>query len=365
MSQTVMSPVSQEIDESLSNSILLSSHSSCSSIQNSQELLATEESCSVESMDVFEDEHFSVSDTEADTSIMLLKSLNSESPSSSSVSRRNDNSTIIRLHEELLKSKRNNWEVVDALGEAHEVIRNLRLREERLNVILTGCAGKHATTNGFVESLNLSESKIIELQLTLRKEEAMKTREDLRAMMEERDRLKQMLGRTENNRRLVLLAKGERERELEFSQICVKDLAADIEDKDTKISSVEFKLASLEDQLKDKDREIEKIRNERNILREAAIRSEKEIEILSEKLNNLLHCKEQHKSSSVQTDASLSHEIQTCDSVEKTVNSEQSIEAAKQTTLEKDLRSLESRHNQDMEIIHDLKFKLEEWGRLV
>lgn len=364
MSQTVMSPVSQEIDESLSNSILLSS-SSCSSIQNSQELLATEDSSSVESMDVFEDEHFSVSDTEADTSIMLLKSLNSESPSSSSVSRRNDNSTIIRLHEELLKSKRNNWEVVDALGEAHEVIRNLRLREQRLNVILTGCAGKHATTNGFVESLNLSESKIIELQLTLRKEEAMKTREDLRAMMEERDRLKQMLGRTENNRRLVLLAKGERERELEFSQICVKDLAADIEDKDTKISSVEFKLASLEDQLKDKDREIEKIRNERNILREAAIRSEKEIEILSEKLNNLLHCKEQHKSSSVQTDASLSHEIQTCDSVEKTVNSEQSIEAAKQTTLEKDLRSLESRHNQDMEIIHDLKFKLEEWGRLV
>lgn len=364
MSQTVMSPVSQEIDESLSNSILLSS-SSCSSIQNSQELLATEDSSSVESMDVFEDEHFSVSDTEADTSIMLLKSLNSESPSSSSVSRRNDNSTIIRLHEELLKSKRNNWEVVDALGEAHEVIRNLRLREQRLNVILTGCAGKHATTNGFVESLNLSESKIIELQLTLRKEEAMKTREDLRAMMEERDRLKQMLGRTENNRRLVLLAKGERERELEFSQICVKDLAADIEDKDTKISSVEFKLASLEDQLKDKDREIEKIRNERNILREAAIRSEKEIEILSEKLNNLLHCKEQHKSSSVQTDASLSHEIQTCDFVEKTVNSEQSIEAAKQTTLEKDLRSLESRHNQDMEIIHDLKFKLEEWGRLV
>ena len=365
MSQTVMSPVSQEIDESLSNSILLSSHSSCSSIQNSQELLATEESCSVESMDVFEDEHFSVSDTEADSSIMLLKSLNSESPSSSSVSRRNDNSTIIRLHEELLKSKRNNWEVVDALGEAHEVIRNLRLREQRLNVILTGCAGKNATTNGFVESLNLSESKIIELQLTLRKEEAMKTREDLRAMMEERDRLKQMLGRTENNRRLVLLAKGERERELEVSQICVKDLAADIEDKDTKISSVEFKLASLEDQLKDKDSEIEKIRNERNILREAAIRSEKEIEILSEKLHNLLHCKEQQKSSSVQTDACLSHEIQTCDSVEKTVNSEQPIEAAKQTTLEKDLRSLESRHNQGMEIIHDLKFKLEEWERLV
>lgn len=365
MSETVMSPVSQEIEESLSDSILLSSHSSCSSIQHSQKLLTTEESCSVESMDVVEDEHFWASDTEADSAIMLLKSLNSESPSSSSVSRRNDNCTIIRLHEELLKSKRNNWEVVDALGKAHEVIRNLRLREQRLNAILSGCAGKNAATNGFVERLNLSESKIIELQLTLRKEEAMKTREDLRAMMEERDRLKEKLGRTESDRRLVLLAKDERERELELSQICVKDLAADVEDKDTKISSVKLKLASLEDQLKGKDSEIEKIRDERNILTEAVSRSEQEIEILSEKLQNLMHYKEQHENSLVQTDASLSQEIQTSHSVEETVSRAQSSEAAKQTTLEKDLRSLESRYNQDMGIIHDLKFKLQEWERLV
>ncbi|XP_068745491.1 uncharacterized protein [Montipora capricornis] len=359
MSDTDMGQVIQENEDSLSISILLNSDSS-SSIQHSQiELTTTEESYSFESMnDVQDAEHFSTSDTEADSAIMLLKSLNSESPSSSFVSRRNDNFAIIRLNQELLKSKKSNWEVVDALQKAYEVIGYLRLREQRLNAMLSGYISKHVGTNYLVETLTLPESNIIERQLALRREEAMKTREELRTIMEERDRLKEKLGRTESNRRLVLLTKDQCEKELELSHNYVKDLAANMEDKDAKILSAKNKLASLEDRLKDKESEIKEIRDERDSLRDAVIRSEKQIETLSEKLQSILLCREQdieRKNDSIKN-ASISFGIQTFDTVGKTVNEGQPF-LGQETRLDRELRFVPH----EMEIIHDLKSRLAEW----
>ena len=363
MSDEAMSPVSQEIEEPLSNSILLNSDSSCSLLKLSQNSTATEENSSVESME-FQDERCSASDTEADSAITLVKCLNSESPSSSFVSRRNDNSAIIRLNNELLKAKRSNWEVVDALGKAYQDIKNLRLREQRLNVILSSCTGKHSGTNGFNESLSLPDDKIIELQLALRREEAVKTREDLRVMIEERDRLKEKLDRSENDRRLVMLTSDHRERELELSQNHINDLAASIKEKDAKILSVQEKLFSLEEQIKAKDEEIEKIRDEKHSLREAVIRSEREIETLTEKLQNLLLYKEEN-TKHLKKNAGHTLTIETFDSNEKDVNPNGLQPSEEESRLEKELRYLQSRHSQDLKVIHELSSKLKEWERFV
>ena len=365
MSDGAMSPVIQDTEEpSPSSSILFNSDSSCASLGLAQNTAATEENGSVESME-FHEEHFSASDTEADSAISLVKCLNSASPSSSLVCRRNDNSAIIRLNNELLKAKRSNWEVVDALGRAYQDIKDLRLREQRLNSVLSNCSSKLGGTNGFTESLALPDSKIIELQLALRREEAVKTREDLRALMEERDKLKEKLGRSESDRRLVSFTSDQRERELELSQSHIRDLAANIKEKDEKILSVQDKLNAFEKEKQVKDEELEKIRDEKSSLREAVIRSEQEIEALSEKLQNVLLSKDEGARHLSRQNAAQSQGVQTHDSAGKVLklNGEETV--TEETRLAKEMRYLESRHNEDMKVIHELSSQLKEWERFV
>ena len=363
---SIMSPVGQEIEEPLNSSILFNSDSTCSSLELSQNSIATEGNCSDASMD-FQIDRFSVSDTEADSAITLLKSLNSESPSSSFVSRRNDNSAILRLNNELLKAKRSNWEVVDALGKAYEDIKNLRLREQRLNAILSTCNGKRADTNGFPESLSPPDSKIIELQLALRREEAFKTRGDLRTMIEERDKLKEKLGKSESDRRLVSLTSDQRARELEISQNYINDLTANIKEKDAKLFSAQDKLISLELQIKTKDEEMDKISEEKDNLRDAVIRSEQEIEFLTEKLRKLSLPKQEHAKCFTKG-RDHTQESQTFDQSDGKVSyAEENMGNffRDETRLEKGMQYLESRHNQDMKIIQELSSKLKEWERFV
>lgn len=364
---SIMSPVGQEIEEPLNSSILFDSDSTCSSSEVSQNSMATEGNCPDASMD-FQIDRFSASDTEADSAITLLKSLNSESPSSSFVSRRNDNSAILRLNNELLKAKRRNWEVVDALGKAYEDIKNLRLREQRMNAILSTCNGKRVdTTNGFPESLSSPDSKIIELQLSLRREEAIKTREDLRTMIEERDKLKEKLGKSESDRRLISLTSDQRARELEISQNYINDLTANIKEKDAKIFSAQDMLMSLELQIKTKDEEMEKISDEKNNLRDAVIRSEQEIEFLTEKLRKLSLPKQEHAKCFTK-DRDHTQEIETFDQSDGKVSyvEENMVNfSGDETRIEGGMQYLESRHNQDMKIIQELNSKLKEWERFV
>ena len=360
-----MSPVIHETEElSPSSSILFDSDSSCASLELAQNhAAATEENGSVESME-FHEERFSASDTEADSAISLVKCLNSVSPSSSLVCRRNDNSAIIRLNNELLKAKRSNWEVVDALGKAYQDIKDLRLREQRLNAVLSNCGSKLGGTNGFTESLALPEGKIIELQLALRREEAVKMREDLRALIEERDKLKEKLGMSESERRLVSFTSDQRERELELSQSYIKDLAANIKDKDEKISSIQDKLIDFEKEIKVKDEELEKLTNEKNALREAVIRSEQEIEALSGKLQNVLLSKEE-SAKHLSKNAGQSLGIQTLGSTREVLKLNGEEIVPEEIGLEKQMRYLESRHDEDMKIIHELSSQLKEWERFV
>ena len=361
MSDGAMSPVIQEPEEpSPSSSILFDSDSSCSSLGVAQNTAANG---SVGSM-AYQEELFSASDTEADSAISIVKCLNSSSPSSSLVTRCNDNSAIIRLNNELLKAKRSNWEVVDALGKAYQDIKDLRLREQRLNALLSNCSSKLGGTNGFTESLALPDSKIIELQLALRREEAVKTREDLRALIEERDKLIEKLGKSESDRRLVSFTRDQRERELELSQSHINDLAANIKEKDEKILSVQDKLIAFEKEMKAKDEELCKILDEKNALRVAVIRSEQEIEELSEKLQNVLLSKEEN-AKRLFKNAGQSLGIQTVDAAGKVprLNGEQVL--VEDTTLAKELRYLESRHEEDVKVIHELSSQLKEWERFV
>ena len=364
MSDGAMSPVIQETEEpSPSSSILFDSDSSCASLGVTQNTAATGENGSVESM-AYHEELFSASDTEADSAISIVKCLNSASPSSSLVTRRNDNSAIIRLNNELLKAKRSNWEVVDALGKAYQDIKDLRLREQRLNAVLSNCSSKHAGANGLTESLALPDSKIIELQLALRREEAVKTREDLRALIEERDKLREKLGRSESDRRLVSFTRDQRERELELSQSHINDLAANIREKDEKILSVQDKLIAFEKEMKAKDEELSKVLDEKNALRAAVIRSEQEIELLSEKLQNVLLSKEEN-AKRLFTNADQSLGIKAIDPTGKVLrlNGEQVL--VEDTGLAEELRYFESRHEEDVKVIHELSSQLKEWERFV
>lgn len=364
MSDGAMSPVIQETEEPSSNSsILFDSDSSCASLGVSQNTGATGENGSVGSME-YHEERFSASDTEADSAISIVKCLNSVSPSSSLVTRRNDNSAIIRLNNELLKAKRSNWEVVDALGKAYQDIKDLRLREQRLNAVISNCGSKLGSANGFTESLALPDSKIIELQLALRREEAVKTREDLRALIEERDKLKEKLGRSESDRRLVSFTRDQRERELELSQSHIKDLAANIKEKDEKILSVQDKLIAFEKDMKAKDEELCIILDEKNALREAVIRSEQEIEALSEKLQNVLLSKEEN-AKSLFKNAGQSLGIQTIDAAGKVLRLNEEQVLGEDARLAKELRCLESRHEEDVKVIHELSSQLKEWERFV
>ena len=310
-------------------------------------------------MEYPEESVFSASDTEADSAISLVKCLNSASPSSSLVSRRNDNSAIVRLNNELLKAKKSNWEVLDALAKAYRDIKDLRLREKRVNAILSSCDGKLSGTNGLSESLLLPDSKIIELQLSLRREESVKTREDLRALMKERDKLKEQLNKSENERRLVSLTSDHRERELELCQSHIKDLTANIKEKDAKISSAQDKLAAFEKDIKHKDEELEKIRDEKYSFRDAVVRSEQEIEALTEKLQNLLLSKEENANNSNYTGHSLG--IQT--EISRLPSEGQVI--VEDARLQDEIRALEARHDKDMKVISDLSAQLKEWERFV
>jgi len=207
-------------------------------------------------------------------------------------------------------------------------------------------------------------SLIIELQLALRREEAVKTREDLRALIEERDELKEKLGRSESDRRLVSFTRDQRERELELSQSHISDLAANIKEKDEKILSVQDKLIAFEKEMKAKEEELCKIHDEKNALREAVIRSEQEIEALSEKLQNVLLSKEEN-AKRLFKNAGQSLGIQSVDPAGKVLrlNGEQVL--VEDTRLAKELRYFESRHEEDVKVIHELSSQLKEWERFV
>ena len=361
MYENGMGPVAQETEEtSASDSILFNSDSLCSSLGQSQNLAVNENGLNENlNMEYPEESVFSASDTEADSAISLVKCLNSASPSSSLVCRRNDNSAIIRLNYELLKAKKSNWEVLDALAKAYRDIKDLRLREQRVNVILSSCDGKLSCTNGLNESLLLPDSKIIELQLALRREESVKTREDFRALMKERDKLKELLAESENERRLVSLTSDHRERELELAQSRIRDLIANIKEKDAKISSAQDKLAAFEKDMKQKNEELGKILDEKYSFRDAVVRSEQEVEALTEKLQNLLLYKEENVKNSNYTGHSLG--IQTDNS--RHLSEGQVI--VEDERLQDEIRVLEARHNEDMRVINDLRAQLKEWERFV
>ena len=187
----------------------------------------------------------------------------------------------------------------------------------------------------------------------------MKTREDFRALMKERDKLKELLAESENERRLVSLTSDHRERELELAQSRIRDLTANINEKDAKISSAQDKLAAFEKDMKQKNEELGKILDEKYSFRDAVVRSEQEVEALTEKLQNLLLYKEENVKNSNYTGHSLG--IQTNNS--RHLSEGQVI--VEDERLQDEIRVLEARHNEDMRVTNDLRAQLKEWERFV
>ena len=186
-------------------------------------------------------------------------------------------------------------------------------------------------------------------------------------MIEERDKLKERLGKSESDRRLVSLTSDQRARELEISQNYINDLTANIKEKDAKIFSAQDKLISLELQIKTKDEEMEKISEEKNNLRDAVIRSEQEIEFLTEKLRKLSLPKQEHAKcfTKGRDHTQESQSFDQSDGKVSYVEENMGNFFRDETRLEKGMQYLESRHNQDMKIIQELSSKLKEWERFV
>ena len=189
----------------------------------------------------------------------------------------------------------------------------------------------------------------------------------MRTMIEERDKLKEKLGKSESDRRLVSLTSDQRARELEISQNYINDLTANIKEKDAKIFSAQDKLISLELQIKTKDEEMEKISEEKNNLRDAVIRSEQEIEFLTEKLRKLSLPKQEHAKcfTKGRDHTQESQSFDQSDGKVSYVEENMGNFFRDETRLEKGMQYLESRHNQDMKIIQELSSKLKEWERFV
>ena len=343
-----MSPVAQESEEPSSRLILIAKDSpTCTLSLNSE---SVEEICTDSTSS--RDEHLSLHDVNMDSTVDLVKCLGSTSPSYPLVAQRCDKSAILRLSNELLKAKRSNWDIVDALGKAYEDIKDLRLREQRLNTIISSCAT--TSLNGFIECK--PDGRIIELQLALRKEEMIKTRRNLRDLIAERDELKQKLEKTQSNMRFASFAGERLERELELYQGHIKDLAANIREKDDRITVVQDKLFSLEKEMKFKDYELVKLREEKSVLREAVIRSEEEVERLAKRLKNVERLEGERESS-----LSLWGRQEPC---HKNCNQNEEQLIAEKMKLVDQVEHLKARHYQDKRVIDDLTSQVQQWERL-
>ena len=211
------------------------------------------------------------------SSAEILKCLNrsvSELLPVDNVGRGNDRNAIIRLNGELLRSKKSHWSVLDALVKSYSEIRELRLKEQKLNLALSSTA-KISDFNSKGGSIQL---KILETQLILKKEELVKTKTKLNELKVEKGRLMGKLSESESEFKLLSLENKRKHDELERLRISLKVAKNEISEKNDKISNFEDIISLLKADLRAKDQETFKPKKENYFLQDATIEQEKEIE---------------------------------------------------------------------------------------
>lgn len=230
-------------------------------------------------------ESFSISSTERDSqetdlfskSAEILKCLNrsvSELLPVENVGRGSDRNAIIRLNGELLRSKKSHWSVLDALVKTYSEIRELRVREQKLNLALSSIK----STDSLSKTSYSVQAKVLTAQLEFTKEELAKTKKDLNELKIEKRNILIEVARAENDFRLLSLESKRKDYEVERTQISLKHAKKEIGEKSDKINELENDISSLEIDLRAKEREISKLKEGKHLLEEAIGEQEKEIE---------------------------------------------------------------------------------------
>lgn len=350
-----MSPVAVIQDETSMNS---ESHQGSSS----QDFAALGDvpSLDVGSMDSLLDSSEPVSDCETNSASMILKCLNSTTPPAPLVVRASDKSAIIRLNNELLKSKRSNWQVVDALSKAYQELKALRLREQRFNLALT-------EENASVEKTlrSYTDEKMLSFQFALMKEDFLNARKNVQSLMNERDALKESLSRAQSELRLLSFENSRKVSELELTRDRVKSVEVEVRHKNDRIIQAEQNVSLLEREMSERDRKLEEITSKQNVLNEAVTEKDREIEELKRRLGAQAV---ETKKSEDQVSQNMENSLQRIHSLEqelREVKENESRLVEERRKLQESVQALKGKRTEDNKIIFDLTAQVREWERYV
>lgn len=300
------------------------------------------------------------SDIDSDSAVSVLNYLNDSkfrSPSRASSSN-SDKSAIIRLNSELLKAKRSNWEVVDALNTAHDDIRDLRKREQRLNDLLRNNFIDGGVLNQ--DSVRRTEFKILNTRLEIRQEELSKTKDIVRRLMGERDRLKEECSRTRADLNLLSLQDKRKENELEVVQNNLRSLKEQQRIKDDNGFALRENALHLEHQLRSAKNATQKAEEHVATLEETLLLRGNEITSLKNKIKNLEDENDLAKSQLSEKDAVIVQVKEKEQEVFRDVEQELTREL---TTMQMKLNEMQVKSEEDEKKMAEMNERLKEWER--
>lgn len=300
------------------------------------------------------------SDIDSDSAVSVLNYLNgNENSLRSSMSSHSDKSAIIRLNSELLKAKKSNWEVVDALTTAYDDIRGLRKREQRLNDLLRNNFNeKDGITDQ--DAAKKTEFKILYTQLEIREEELSKTKDIVRKLMVERDRLKDECSKTRSDAQLLALQDRRKESELAVVQNNLKTLKEQQRLNDDNYFVLNGNALNLEHQLRSAKNSAQKAEEIISTLKETLKLREKELSDMRTRVENL---EDENESVCLRLQGKDA-EIEKIQATELTVFKEVESEIANElTTMQLKFNEMQVKSEQDDQKLAEMTERLKDWER--
>ena len=298
-----------------------------------------------------------------DSSAEILKCLNhsvSELLPVENAGRGSDRTAIIRLNGELLRSKKRHWSVLDALVKSYSEIRELHLKEQKLNLALSsGSKSSTSFSNGSVV-----QSKVLATQLEFSREELDRTKANLNELKLERGKLAGELARIESDFKLISLENKRRNSELESMEISLKYFKTEIKKKSDRINELEDGFSDLEKDLRVKDRKIFKLNEEKNLLQEAICEQEKEIERMKFEMEDRSFQAKSFEQQRAQFEKELRLSRDEIVSKERFHGREERVNLERRAKqMKKELQRLAGEREKSKEEIDKLKQELHEWER--
>ena len=267
-----------------------------------------------------------------------------------------DKITIIRLNDELLKSKRSNWEVVDALSKAYEDLRKLRLKEQ--------CLSRVTFEETVTAKINdtLVNGSVSHIQYEVIKKEFLRVKTDLVSVTAQRDSLRESLSDAQRELRLLSFENTRKESALELAKDRIKYFEEDVRLNIDQISNFEERACFLEQKLTRRDRQWKELSSEYEALEGRLLRKEREIKELQRDLS-FLKQKKEPRPESMQTE---NVHIPVTEGATTTASTEEQHEARvaeEEQGIRDSLEELRAKREEDNKVISTLKAQILQWER--